>query len=125
MKNVLFTLAAIVCLLSASNSAEAQLIIRNSGHAEIGINPNVNDPDTATVLKVFGNKEGHSAGARITFGDSTHVAIGEDGVTNTNRIWLHGKSGVEYEIEASGTVTLHDGFKVEKGATFAVYPSSF
>ena len=35
------------------------------------------------------------------------------------------KNGVEYEIEASGTVTLHDGFKVEKGATFAVYPSSF
>ena len=35
------------------------------------------------------------------------------------------KSGVEYEIEASGTVTLQDGFRVEKGATFAVYPSCF
>ena len=35
------------------------------------------------------------------------------------------KSGIEYEIESSGTVTLQDGFKVEKGATFAVYPSSF
>ena len=35
------------------------------------------------------------------------------------------KAGVEYEIEASGTVTLQGGFKVEKGATFAVYPSSF
>ena len=35
------------------------------------------------------------------------------------------KSDVEYEIEASGTVTLHGGFRVEKGATFAVYPSSF
>ena len=34
------------------------------------------------------------------------------------------KSGVEYEIEASGTVRLEDGFSVEKGATFAVYPSS-
>lgn len=34
-------------------------------------------------------------------------------------------NGIEYEIEASGTVTLQDGFKVEKGATFAVYPSSF
>lgn len=33
--------------------------------------------------------------------------------------------GVEYEIEASGIVRLEDGFKVEKGATFAVYPSSF
>jgi len=35
------------------------------------------------------------------------------------------ENGIEYEIEASGTVTLQDGFKVEKGATFAVYPSSF
>lgn len=35
------------------------------------------------------------------------------------------KSGVEYEIEASGTVTLEDGFSVEKGVTFAVYPSCF
>lgn len=35
------------------------------------------------------------------------------------------KNGIEYEIEASGTVTLEGGFSVEKGATFAVYPSSF
>jgi hypothetical protein len=28
-------------------------------------------------------------------------------------------------LEASGKVTLQDGFKVEKGATFAVYPSSY
>ena len=34
-------------------------------------------------------------------------------------------NGVEYEIEASGTVRLEDGFQVEKGATFAVYPSCF
>ena len=34
-------------------------------------------------------------------------------------------AGVEYEIEASGVVRLEDGFKVEKGAAFAVYPSSF
>ena len=35
------------------------------------------------------------------------------------------KNGVEFEIEATGTVRLEDGFKVEKGASFAVYPSSF
>ena len=35
------------------------------------------------------------------------------------------KNGTEYEIEASGTVTLEDGFQVEKGATFAVYPACF
>ena len=35
------------------------------------------------------------------------------------------KNGTQYEIEAQGNVTLEYGFKVEKGATFAVYPSSF
>ena len=35
------------------------------------------------------------------------------------------KKGVEYEIEAKGSVTLEDGFKVEKGAKFAVYPACF
>ena len=35
------------------------------------------------------------------------------------------QNGTKYEIEASGTVTLQSGFKVETGATFAVYPSSF
>lgn len=34
-------------------------------------------------------------------------------------------SGVEYEIEASGTVRLEGGFNVEKGATFVVNPSCF
>ena len=34
-------------------------------------------------------------------------------------------SGAIYEVEASGIVRLEDGFKVEKGATFAVYPSCF
>lgn len=35
------------------------------------------------------------------------------------------KNGTQYEIEAQGNVTLHGGFTVEKGATFAVYPSCF
>ena len=35
------------------------------------------------------------------------------------------KSGVEYEIEYKGSVTLGPGFKVEKGATFSVTPSEY
>lgn len=35
------------------------------------------------------------------------------------------KEGVNYEVEASGNVKLQDGFNVQKGATFAVYPSCF
>lgn len=35
------------------------------------------------------------------------------------------KKGVKYEIESSGVVRLEGGFKVKKGATFAVYPACF
>lgn len=33
--------------------------------------------------------------------------------------------GADYEIESSGTVVLNEGFIVEQGASFAVYPSCF
>ena len=35
------------------------------------------------------------------------------------------KEGIEYEIEARGTVRLEDGFIVEKGAVFSVCPACF
>ena len=67
---------------------------------------------------------------KVTLGKSQYVIASDvtaGNLIDTNR--TNGdvivKNGVEYEIEASGTVTLQDGFTVEKGATFAVYPSSF
>ena len=84
---------AIIYLLASASPVSAQLIIRNSGHAEIGTNPIVNDSDMVTTLKIFGDSILGSAG-RITFGDSSYVAIGEKGMTNTNRLWLYGKNGV-------------------------------
>lgn len=86
---VSFILAAI-CLLTCTNQAQAQLIIRNSGHAELGVNPSSIDLDTVTMLKIFGEIGNNKAGARVTFGDSAHVAIGEYGTTDTDKMWLHG-----------------------------------
>ena len=63
--------------------------------------------------------------------DHSQYVIASDVIagSNVDSVRLGGevvvKAGVEYEIEASGTVTLQGGFRVEKGATFAVYPSSF
>lgn len=105
MKQFFFIMAAI-CLLASSSQVSAQLIIRNNGHAEIGVNPNENDPDTATVLKIFGDKVNHRAGGRITFGDSAYVSIGEYGVTNTNRLWLHGKEGLQVTSSTNATDTI-------------------
>ena len=34
-------------------------------------------------------------------------------------------NGTEYEIEAKGRVSLHGGFKVERGAKFTVHPSDY
>jgi hypothetical protein len=33
------------------------------------------------------------------------------------------RNGTNYEIDTAGTVTLEDGFIVEKGATFIVHSS--
>lgn len=105
MKKFLFIMAAI-CLLASSSQVSAQLIIRNNGHAEIGVNPDENDPDTATVLKIFGDKVNHRAGGRITFGDSAYVSVGEYGITNTNRLWLHGKEGLHVTSSANAADTI-------------------
>ena len=88
---------ALLCLLASASPVSAQLIIRNSGHAEIGTNPIVNDIDTVTTLKIFGDSILGSAG-RITFGDSAYVYIGEKGTDNTNKLCLYGKKGVYMSI---------------------------
>ena len=102
MKKLIFL--AVLCLLASASPMSAQLIISNNGHAEIGTNPNENYIDYVIASDVTA---GYSIDSNRTNGD---VIV---------------KNGVEYEVEASGTVTLEDGFKVEKGATFAVYPASF
>lgn len=97
MKRVLFSMAVLFCLLATANHVNAQLIIRNSGHAEIGVNPLSTDLDTVTTLKLFGNGQ-NASGACITFGDipatGNNVIIGELATGNTDRMWLHGRLGV-------------------------------
>ena len=84
---------AVICLLATSNTVSAQLIIRNNGHAEIGSNPDSVGQDTTTVLKIFGDVPESGAGGQISFGDGRNVIIGEMGQTDTDRLWLQGKSG--------------------------------
>ena len=56
MRNFLMIFAVLFALLASTTQVSAQLIIRNSGHAEIGQNPSVaNDTDAVTVLKIFGD----------------------------------------------------------------------
>ena len=105
MKKYVF-LAALCCMLATANQVNAQLVIRNSGHAEIGTNPSITDTDTVTMLKIFGENTSNAPGERITFGDlavsGNNVAVGEYGTGNTDQLWLHGKLGT-YLTKGSGT----------------------
>ena len=44
-------LMAIICLLASASPVSAQLIIRNSGHAEVGVNPSTSEWYFKTVSK--------------------------------------------------------------------------
>ena len=46
MKQIIRIFMAIICLLAISNQADAQLIIRNNGHVEIGTDPFNELPET-------------------------------------------------------------------------------
>ena len=120
----LFVLAAI-CLLASASQVNAQLIIRNNGHAEIGHDPYDPVPeglpffyydmlDTVTVLKVFGTRE-NGSGAHITFGDNLitlnyNACIGELGYSDTDCLWLQGKHGtyITAGLEAADTIMYYD-----------------
>ena len=107
MKKII--LLAAICLLASASQVSAQLTIKSNGNAEVGVdyfdyeNPGIPELylqwlDTVTVLKVFGRYGDVAAGAHMTFGDyylyNTYtVAVGELGYTDTDRLWLHGKSG--------------------------------
>ena len=64
-------------------------------------------------------------GTYDTFSISNDVLAGKsiDSIRTIGDVVI--KEGIEYEIEAKGTVRLEDGFKVEKGAVFSVYPADF
>ena len=118
MKRILF-LAALFCLLASTNPVSAQLIIRNSGHVEVGDDPGDPVPqwlnpiyynwlDTVTTIKIFGNRGENAAGGHMTFGDNLlhnqyNVTIGELGYTDTDQLWLQAKNGI-YMTSANAAV---------------------
>lgn len=56
---------------------------------------------------------------------ASNVYVGADIDSNRSFGNVIITSGTEYEIEAKGDVTIHNGFTVEKGASFGVYPFAF
>ena len=115
-------MAVLFCLLASASQLNAQLIIRNNGHAEIGHDPYDPVPsglpsnyynwlDTVTTLKVFGNRGSSAAGGHITFGDNLlqnqyNVTIGEMGFSDTDCLWLQGKHGIYITATHAAADTL-------------------
>ncbi len=113
-------------MLGGTIQVNAQLIIRNSGRAEIGhdpydpvpegLNPSYyNYLDTITMLKLFGNYGDFAAGAHMTFGDHLlwdqyNVAVGELGYTDSDCLWLQGKHGtyITAGMGAVDTIMYYD-----------------
>ena len=107
MKKI-FVLAAF-CLLASASQVSAQLTVKTNGNVEIGEdsydpeNPGIPElytqwMDTVTVFKIFGRYGNNAEGAHMTFGDyylynTYYVSVGELGYTDSDRLWLHGKSG--------------------------------
>ena len=126
MRTFIFLFLATICLLVTTNTASAQLVIRDNGHVEIGIDPQNPAPtglpsqyynwlDTVTSLKIFGNRGQFAAGGHITFGDHLlwndyNVAIGELGYTDIDKLWLQGKNGTYLTagISAVDTIAYYD-----------------
>lgn len=120
--NKIIYLAALFCLLATASQVNAQLIIRNNGHAEVGhdpfdpvpegLNPDYyNWLDTVTILKVFGNRDEYASGAHMTFGDNLlrhqyNVCVGELGYTDTDCLWLQGRHGIYLTGTHNATDTI-------------------
>jgi hypothetical protein len=130
MRNFISFILAAICLLVTTNTASAQLVIRDNGRAEIGIDPQNPAPtglpsqyynwlDTVTALKIFGTKGDNAAGGHITFGDHLlwndyNVVIGElnkiNEIEDCDRLWLQGKNGTYLTagISAVDTIAYYD-----------------
>lgn len=130
-----FLYLAVVCLLASASTLNAQLIIRNSGHAEIGHDPYDPVPEGLNPSYMI-YKHNHIPyiapmllqNAILTNSQyviASDVVAGNSVDVNRTPGDVIVSEGVEYEIEASRKVILEHGFKVEKGALFSVYPSCF
>ena len=78
--------------------------------------------DTITKIQVFGPYGNMGEGARITFGDhalcdNLNVLVGELGITDCDKLWMHGKRGHYFTVSSNAKDTVAY-FDIEKGRYF-------
>ena len=120
MKKLFIFSAALIVAISAN----AQITFNERSKMMIGTNPTTaweqthNYRDTTTMVRIFGEGD-HGSNVRISFGDQAsewgyNVLVGEQGATDTDRLWLHGKFGLAYTIGTGIPDTLFN-YDVNQG----------
>lgn len=98
MKTKLYLLIILMsCLAITSN---AQLRVLQNGRVQVGtLKLDNEDLENVTTMQVFGPHGDARSGSKLTFGDfgrnaygGWNVFIGEYGTTDSDQLWLHGKT---------------------------------
>lgn len=127
MKSLAKSIVLIAFAFSAIN-ANAKFSHRTNGQIIIGeestdvANVSNNSKDTITALKIHGPFSEWRAGGRLSFGDQAskynmNVLIGELGLEDSDRLWLHGKYGMYFTTNPSAQDTIFY-YDIERGTNF-------
>ncbi|MDR1372588.1 MAG: tail fiber domain-containing protein [Dysgonamonadaceae bacterium] len=94
-----------------SLGANAQIKVDSTGRLKVGLERPNQDRDNVVNLMIFGKNGEYKAGGKLSFGDlgnyangSWNVFIGEYGTTDTDQLWLQGKSGTYFTYGNSSSV---------------------
>ncbi|MDR0364409.1 MAG: tail fiber domain-containing protein [Bacteroidales bacterium] len=111
MKNFKVLMATMYIVLGAL-SLQAQLKINQNGKLLLGDPYATQDPNNVLSGSVFGPHGACRSGSKLAFGDfgrqengGFNVFTGEYLLTDTDQLWLHGKSGI-YLTRGGSTITI-------------------
>jgi hypothetical protein len=103
MYRVMKRIHLLLCLLIFCGfGAQAQLRVLSNGRVQAGsLKDDNEDLGNVTQMQIFGRTGNMRAGSKLSFGDfgqynnqGWNVFIGEYGTSDSDQLWLHGKSGI-------------------------------
>ena len=111
MKYISYVFAIFCIFLLFSSSLDAQIKTDQLGRVLVGHERSGQDGDTVLNLMVFGKNGEYRVGGKLSFGDfgryvyyGWNVFVGEYGTTDTDQLWLHGKSGTYFTSSNGSSV---------------------
>ncbi len=110
MKKHMTTLLSILLVSTVTFKLNAQLKVTSIGRVHIGNELTTYDPTNLVTLGLFGRgTDPYRAGSKLALGDfgqvstaSVNVFLGEEGNTDSDKLQLHGKSGISFSVLGTG-----------------------